>query len=135
MKAAGFNWEKTLTMLPQQHFMIFRKPKMKSLLLFIFAIFCHQLEAENWNRFRGPSGNGQFADISLPLAWKNSLIKMENSITRKWTLFSGNLGRENFHHMCITERFDPICPMHRCRDWLDSLAERIWFRPLPSSQI
>jgi ubiquinone/menaquinone biosynthesis C-methylase UbiE len=27
MKAAGFNWEKTLTMLPQQHFMIFRKPK------------------------------------------------------------------------------------------------------------
>ena len=26
MKAAGFNWEKTLTMLPQQHFMVFRKP-------------------------------------------------------------------------------------------------------------
>jgi ubiquinone/menaquinone biosynthesis C-methylase UbiE len=26
MKAAGFKWEKTLTMLPQQHFMIFRKP-------------------------------------------------------------------------------------------------------------
>lgn len=27
MKNAGFKWEKTLTMLPQQHFMIFRKPK------------------------------------------------------------------------------------------------------------
>ena len=27
MKNAGFEWEKTLTMLPQQHFMIFRKPK------------------------------------------------------------------------------------------------------------
>ncbi|OUU27394.1 MAG: SAM-dependent methyltransferase [Verrucomicrobia bacterium TMED44] len=27
MKAAGFKWEKTLTMLPQQHFMIFRKPQ------------------------------------------------------------------------------------------------------------
>ena len=26
MKVAGFNWEKTLKMLPQQHFMIFRKP-------------------------------------------------------------------------------------------------------------
>ena len=26
MQAAGFKWEKTLTMLPQQHFMIFRKP-------------------------------------------------------------------------------------------------------------
>lgn len=26
MKTAGFKWEKTLTMLPQQHFMIFRKP-------------------------------------------------------------------------------------------------------------
>ena len=26
MEAAGFKWEKTLTMLPQQHFMIFRKP-------------------------------------------------------------------------------------------------------------
>jgi outer membrane protein assembly factor BamB len=44
----------------------------KSLLLFIFATFCHQLEAENWNRFRGLNGNGQFPDISLPLAWKNS---------------------------------------------------------------
>ena len=27
MKNAGFKWEKTLTMLPQQHFMIFRKPR------------------------------------------------------------------------------------------------------------
>lgn len=27
MKNAGFKWEQTLTMLPQQHFMIFRKPK------------------------------------------------------------------------------------------------------------
>ena len=27
MKTAGFKWEKTLTMLPQQHFMIFRKPQ------------------------------------------------------------------------------------------------------------
>ena len=27
MKNAGFKWEKTLSMLPQQHFMIFRKPK------------------------------------------------------------------------------------------------------------
>ena len=27
MKNAGFKWEKTLRMLPQQHFMIFRKPK------------------------------------------------------------------------------------------------------------
>ena len=27
MKNAGFKWEKTLTMLPQQHFMIFRKPE------------------------------------------------------------------------------------------------------------
>ena len=27
MKTAGFKWEKTLRMLPQQHFMIFRKPK------------------------------------------------------------------------------------------------------------
>jgi len=27
MKAAGFEWEKTLTILPQQHFMIFRKPR------------------------------------------------------------------------------------------------------------
>ena len=27
MKNAGFEWEKTLTMLPQQHFMIFRKPR------------------------------------------------------------------------------------------------------------
>ncbi len=26
MQVAGFKWEKTLTMLPQQHFMVFRKP-------------------------------------------------------------------------------------------------------------
>ena len=45
---------------------------MKSLLLFTFATFCHFLEAQNWNRFRGLNGNGQFPDISLPFAWKST---------------------------------------------------------------
>ena len=48
---------------------------MRNLLLVIVAIFCNSIEAQNWNRFRGPSGGGQFAALNLPFAWKEGTFK------------------------------------------------------------
>ena len=33
----------------------FQEAGMRNLLLVIVAIFCNSIEAQNWNRFRGPS--------------------------------------------------------------------------------
>ena len=44
---------------------------MKSLFLFILALIGNSLEAQNWNRFRGTNGNGEYPPLKLPFAWKD----------------------------------------------------------------
>ena len=44
---------------------------MKSLILFILALIGNSLEAQNWNRFRGTNGNGEYPPLKLPFAWKD----------------------------------------------------------------
>ena len=45
---------------------------MRNLVLFICVTSCYSFETQNWNRFRGPDGNGQFPELTLPIAWKNT---------------------------------------------------------------
>jgi outer membrane protein assembly factor BamB len=48
---------------------------MRILLLAMVVISYNSIEAQNWNRFRGPNGDGQFAALNLPLAWEEGTFQ------------------------------------------------------------